>query len=655
MSCFDGVVYPFTAIVGQEQMKKALVLNAINPAIGGVLIRGEKGTAKSTAVRALAELLPELEAVADCPFGCHPFDRTQMCAACRGRLERGETLPVVRRKMRVVELPLGTTEDRLLGTLDIGEAIRRGTNRFQPGILAEAHRAILYVDEVNLLPDHLVDVLLDAAAMGCNTVEREGISYTHPSQFILVGTMNPEEGDLRPQFLDRFGLCVEVAAVSDLKSRVEIIARRSEFERDPHGFRERWQKSQQRLAHRILRAKEMLPRVRVSREMLEFVARICVEAGVNGHRADIVMTKAATTIAAYRGRLRVTKEDVQEAAGLVLFHRLKSRPFQAPQQARVQVLHQILEPDKAGQAKDHPPPEEGQVSPDGSAPAGLGEPEVVFPVGQVFSPKSVTSRETRRPRGGNSRRGEKPGESRRGRYVRARPPTGKPQDVAVVPTLRAAACRCASSGQAGVPLLIQEEDIREKVREAPPNRTIVFVVDASGSMGARKRMIATKGAILSLLINAYQRRDRIALVAFRGSKAEVLLPPTSSVQMAEQHLRELPTGGKTPLAHGLLTGLELLKQELRRCKDVQPFLVLISDGRANIPLEQGDPVADARRIAEMIRSQGITGVVIDPENDFVNLGLARELAQAMGAQYYRLEDLRAEGLVEVLRTRLQSA
>jgi len=320
--------YPFTAIVGQEKMKNALILNAINPRLGGVLIRGEKGTAKSTAVRALANLLPEIEVVADCKFSCDPHVKQKMCQECLARLEQVENLPTMRRKIRVVDLPVSSTEDRVVGTLDIEQAIKKGEKRFESGILAEANRGILYVDEVNLLDDHIVDVLLDSAAMGVNIMEREGVSYSHPAQFILVGTMNPEEGELRPQLLDRFGLCVNVEGIIDPDLRVEVVKRRAAYEEDPVQFQKAWQEEENKLQEAIVRAKELLDQVIMSDDMLHLIARIAIEMHVDGHRADITIMKAAKTFAAFHGREKVPKEDVQTVAEMALQHRMRRKPFQ---------------------------------------------------------------------------------------------------------------------------------------------------------------------------------------------------------------------------------------------------------------------------------------------------------------------------------------
>ena len=323
--------YPFSAIVGQEKMKKALILNAINPSIGGVLIRGQKGTAKSTAVRALAHLLPEVEVVKSCEYSCDPSGTKNLCCHCHLKLKSGQKLEVEKRYMKVVELPLGTTEDRLLGTIDIEKALKKGEKSFESGILAEANRNILYVDEINLLDDHLVDVLLDSAAMGTNHIEREGISFSHPAKFILIGTMNPEEGDLRPQLLDRFGLCVEVEGIDSVEKRIEIMEHSLQFEQNPSEFYEKWKNEDKKLTMMLTLAQKQLPSVKYTKEILESIANLSVEVAVDGHRADIFMLKTAQTIAALHQRNLITDDDVKEAAELVLMHRLRRRPFQEPQ------------------------------------------------------------------------------------------------------------------------------------------------------------------------------------------------------------------------------------------------------------------------------------------------------------------------------------
>jgi len=358
MSCFEKTIYPFTAIVGQEKMKKALLLNAINPRLGGVLIKGEKGTAKSTAVRALAALLPEIEVVADCAFGCHPSEPSLMCEKCLARYKKGEKLSTSVKRTKVINLPVSATEDRVVGTLDIEHAIKKGEKKFETGVLAEAHRGILYVDEINLLDDHVVDILLDSAAMGTNIVEREGVSFSHPAHFILVGTMNPEEGDLRPQLLDRFGLCVSIEGITDPKARVEIIKKRAAYEDGPVEFINNTKEEQEKLRGQIITAQKKLKEVSISDEMLELIANISLQMGVDGHRADIVMMKTAMTIAAYYGRCEVNEDDVKEAAELVLLHRMRRKPFQEPQMDQDK-LDDIMDQQKQ-QKKDNKDQEQQQ-------------------------------------------------------------------------------------------------------------------------------------------------------------------------------------------------------------------------------------------------------------------------------------------------------
>jgi len=320
----ERILYPFSAIVAQDKMKTALILNAINPAIGGVLIRGERGTAKSTAVRSLAELLPEQAVVVGCPYNCDPDAPETMCRECR---RKGAEIQRTMQRMRVVELPVSATEDKVVGTLDITAAIKNGDKQFEPGILAEANRNILYVDEVNLLSDHIVDVLLDSAAMGLNTVEREGISFSHPAKFILIGTMNPEEGDLRPQLLDRFGLCVNIEGIADPDMRLEIVKRKMAFDRDPSAFRRQWAPEDRRIEERIIAAKQLLQQVTISDEMLRKIVDACITLDVDGHRGDIAMMKTASTLAAYNSRTVVTEEDIRQAAEMVLPHRMRKTPF----------------------------------------------------------------------------------------------------------------------------------------------------------------------------------------------------------------------------------------------------------------------------------------------------------------------------------------
>jgi len=680
-------VYPFSAIVGQERLKRALTACAVCPSIGGVLARGQKGTAKSTAVRALAALLPHIEVVRGCPFSCAP--EGPHCPACATRIAEGETPATNWRPARLVDLPLGATEDRVSGSLDLEAAIRQGRKQLEPGLLARAHRGVLYVDEVNLLSDHLVDILLDAASMGENVVEREGISFRHPAQLILIGTMNPEEGELRPQLLDRFGLCVEVAAPLDLNERMEVLRRREAFDADPASFAAQWAEEERRMARAIVEARRALPQVRIPAPLLRQATELCLEACVAGHRADIALRLTARTLAALAGREDVRAVDLDEAAELVLLHRRRMPPPPAPPEQEKekeqkqedpehqheheleQQQEQQPEPQQAeqqpedartgedeGEMEESPPKDEPEDEPGDGESEATGSPaalETIFPVGAAFRVKPIVYKKDRVVRTGSGRRTRSRTSQKSGRYVKARH-NPAPTDLALDATLRAAAPhqfrrRQELSSPQDIAVLVRASDLRQRVREKRMGHFIVFVVDASGSMGAGKRMVETKGAVLSLLLDAYQKRDKVGLVAFRGQGASVLLPPTSSVDLAYKLLEELPTGGKTPLVHGLSLGHELLQRQLRRDPASFPVLVLISDGKANVSLAGGKPLAEAKLAARTIAEDPrIRTLVVDVEKaGLIRFGLAEGLAAEMGAQYFRIEDLHARDLVDVLR------
>jgi magnesium chelatase subunit D len=649
-------VFPFTALIGQERMKRALLLNAINPRLGGVLIRGEKGTAKSTAVRALASLLPEIDVVVGCHYGCDPASPDDWCADCMDRAHSGQSapLPTAARRVPIVNLPVGATEDRLTGTIDIEEAISQGRRRFEPGLLAAAHRGILYVDEVNLLNDHLVDVLLDVAAMGTNYVEREGISLSHPAQLILVGTMNPEEGDLRPQLLDRFALAVEVQGLDDRAERAEVVRRRIAFENDPVGFMERWGAAEDDERQRILAARALLPSVALSDQMLDLITHLCTDFQVDGLRADIVMYKTAVTLAAYAGRARVQEEDVRDAAELALLHRRRRQPFEQPRMDPGDLDRSIE--NHRSQPPPEPEPDVANTPPvdrsDQPAPpeSPTASHEQVVAAGDPYAVRNLApaapARQDRASRAGKrSRVRSKDGQ---GAYVRARPAGPETRDLALDATVRAAAPhqrRRRERRPDGPALLVDGSDLHEKVRETRAGNVILFAVDASGSMAARRRMAAAKQAVLSLLLDAYQKRDRVGLISFRGSRAELLLPPTTSVDLAERRLQSLPTGGRTPLGHALQVGLLAFGRHLANHPEDVPLLLVVSDGRANVAIGSGDPAAELMTLAGEIRARGIESVVVDTESGQLRVGLCRPLSEALGAAYLPLEQLRAGELL----------
>jgi magnesium chelatase subunit D len=650
-------VYPFCAIVGQEKMKLALILNVINPKIGGVLLRGEKGTGKSLVVRALAHLLPEVNVVADCPFHCDPARPKEMCDACSAKVTNGEKLYAAKRPVSVVELPIGATEDRLVGTLDIEKAIKTGEKHFEPGLLAEANRNILYIDEVNLLDDHLVDVLLDAAAMGVNYVEREGVSFSHPAQFVLVGTMNPEEGELRPQLLDRFALSVEVKGIPYQAARAEIVRRRIAFEKNPASFIASQNNDQEHTRRKIVAASKLLPKVKLSDEMLDLITQICIDFAVDGHRADITMYKTACTIAAFKGRTEVVAEDIKEAAELALPHRRRRQPFEEPKLEQQQ-LQETIQRWSQNKGQQQAPPENDSSQEDQDMEREEPEKERVFEADSPYPVKRLaTPVLDQMQRSSRGRRSKSRSNSKTGRYVDSVIPNGKVEDLAFDATLRVAAPfqnrRKKGASDEGA-LLIEKSDLREKVRERKVGNLVVFVVDASGSMAAEKRMTATKGAILSLLLDAYQRRDRVGMVVFRKNTAELVLPPTNSVEMAQKCLAKLPTGGRTPMAHGLNLGLEVVRDYMKRDKEAIPLMVLVSDGRANVPLNGGDPVEEAKAVAREISSGGIQSIAIDTERGFLTFGLVKQVCDEMGGKYLRLEELSASPIASAVREALPS-
>lgn len=687
-----GWVYPFSAIVGQDGMKLALILNAIEPRIGGVLIRGEKGTAKSTAVRALAALLPHHPVHGGCVFACDPRRPEEWCPACRARGEgktrqgSGDALadpsppplrisklprPVAHtRRVPVVTLPLNATEDMVLGGLDFSLTIRRGSCVFQPGLLARVHRGILYVDEVNLLDDHLVDVILDAAASGENVVEREGVAFRHATRFALVGTMNPEEGSLRPQLLDRFGLCVEVTSERDPDMRVELVERRERFELDYERFCRQFAQEEAHLASRLVRAQDLLPLVRTASHIRKYIGELTRSQNVAGHRADLVIERASCAHSAWNGRTKVLIDDVLEVAEMALVHRRRDAiPPPPPPQPPVEDDEEQEEQNRdEADSKSRPPelsPERNQTPPPSGVdsemessrmppPSGASPPDRLFQVGATFSVKKLAPPDDRLMRRGSGRRSRTRTYQKQGRYVRARM-NGEGLDPALDATLRAAAPHQAKRRGERVcstTVIIRRQDWREKVREKRIGCFLLFVVDASGSMGARGRMAASKGAILSLLLDAYQKRDRVGMISFRRREAQVLLPPTASIEMAASLLRELPVGGRTPLSAGLNQAYRLLQSQLRRDPNLRPLGILITDGKSNVSISGDSSMDETLRLAaRMGKDRRTHWIVVDTEEPgIVRFELARRIAAALGAEYFRIDGLRAADLVNVVTT-----
>jgi magnesium chelatase subunit D len=563
---------PFSAVVGQDDAKLALVLAAIEPRLGGVLLRGQKGSAKTTLARGLAQLLP-----GDSSF---------------------------------VELPLGATEDRVLGSLDLTELLTTGTPRYRPGLLAAAHGGVLYVDEINLLADHLVDVLLDVAVTGVNRIEREGVSHTHPAHFVLVASMNPEEGDLRPQLLDRFGLAVDVIAPTDIATRASAVATQLAAEAEPTVVAPYLD------ADRDLRDRlAAVDSATIPDALVATASRLAVAVGAEGLRADLMLCRAAAAYAGWDARAVATHEDLRRVATIVLAHRRRHSPLDDPglsDQDLDDAFANVEEPD-------------GDASRD----------EVIEPA-PASEPPSLPA--NRIPSAAPGRQGRTLGP--RGRYVRDIPASEDTTAFAVVPTVIAAAARRASRpGGSGSPLA--PEDLREAVREERVGSLVVLVVDTSGSMGANRRIAAAKGVALGLLTDAYQRRNRVAVVAFRGEGAEIVLRPTGSIEIARARLTELATGGTTPLAAGIDSALTVARAA--RSDDLEPLLVLITDGRATVGGD--DPVAAAHAAAGRVAGARVPALVIDAEHDAARLGIAADLARVMKADCLPLARL-ADGEIE---------
>lgn len=694
--------YPFTAVVGMDDLRLALLLNAVSPAVGGVLVRGEKGTAKSTAVRALSALMPHVDVVGGCRFACAPDAPDPGCPD--GPHETGA---VEDRPTRMVELPVGASEDRLVGALDIERALSEGVKAFEPGLLADAHRGILYVDEVNLLHDHLVDLLLDAAAMGASYVEREGVSVRHAARFLLVGTMNPEEGELRPQLLDRFGLTVEVAASREPDQRVSVVRqpagvrRRSgglrgtlggrggraapphrrgtgvaaggdaggrgaaadrgdlcgvRGGRDARGHRDG---AYRHGAGRVGRADgrpgggraaggaagaaapcgAVTPSTRPAWTRTSSTARWRSSAGrTRARTARTIRTRTGRT-AAPTGAVRTAADSRRRTAGRRRLPGRSAPNFRTSRSGRLPRHPRAPTPRRPQSARSNAAaPEQSQEGAPGAggqkAAVGATEP---FRTRRLDVPGLGEGADGRRSRARTAH----------GRTTGARRPHGALGKLHLAATVQAAAPHQRARGRSGRGLVVRRDDLREAVREGREGNLVLFVVDASGSMAARKRMSAVKGAVLSLLLDAYQRRDKIGMITFRGTGAELALPPTSSVEAGAARLEQLPTGGRTPLSEGLLRAHEVLRVERMRDASRRPLLVVVTDGRATGGPE---PVGRAARAARLLAGEGTASVVVDCEAGPVRLGLAGELARELQGTAITLDELRADSVSALVRT-----
>jgi magnesium chelatase subunit D len=589
--------FPFSAVVGQDDLKLALVLAAVDPTIGGVLITGERGTAKSTAARGHAALQPKTTTGEPAPF---------------------------------VELPLGATEDRVVGSLDISRVLQDGSTELRSGLLARADGGVLYVDEVNLLPDHIVDLLLDAAAGGWVTVERDGVSAGEAARFVLVGTMNPEEGELRPQFVDRFGLCVQVRGLELQETRIAAIRQRLSFDDRPASVIDAMQPAEQALREGIVAARGRLAALAMTNDHLSVVAALSVEHQLDGIRGDLAIIKAARALAAWQDASEIRAEHIRRAAELALPHRTRQKKSKSQPRAPTN----LSAPDQ-------------HRAPDGAAPAtgathAAESPRLQFaPPGPDRGPVRLVTEVIDRE--GAGRRGT---ESLGAQRVVGAIPFQHTGTLAIPQTLAAAAKRGARAGEQGVRLAAS--DLMQHERRGPGLCHVLFLVDASGSMATKRRLEVAKGAALGLLTSSYQRRDEVALMVFRAEGTDLLLPFTRHVASIEQALCDVPTGGRTPLARALLDAARLMQTR-------EPaLLVLLTDGRANVSLDGGDPWEEALAACSLLQAACAGALVIDCEPGPIVLGRARVLAQALGAECIALDAMDATALALRIHGRLES-
>lgn len=669
-------VYPFAAIVGQEEMKLGLLLNVIDPRVGGVLIMGHRGTGKSTAVRALADLLPQITRVGGCLYGCEPADEENLCGDCRERLARGERLARELAKVQVIDLPLGATEDRVCGAINVERALTEGVKAFEPGLLARAHRGFLYIDEVNLLEDHLVDLLLDTAVTGRNTVERESISIEHPSRFVLIGSGNPEEGELRPQLLDRFGLHVEIKTLEDLDERLTIVERRNAFELDANGFRAAWEAEQEKLRRRILRARKNISHIKIERKLLSRIAELCISLKVEGHRGELTIARAARALAALEGRREVSSTDIERVAVMSLRHRLRRDPLdQTPGGARIEQALEKLFPSSGNLEPANGKALSADFDPDdfhgGKAKGGVGgaggngtgansgreqrtptEPGGSLEERSLDLPQASGAQKPYAASASSRRQGRKSKAAynpRRGRYARATEHQGQGAKLALDATLRAMLSGGSRpsgaienlSSRTSVNLNPTRDALRYKLYQRKAGALFIFAIDTSGSM-ALNRIRQAKGALASLLERSYIRRDHVALVSFRGHSAEVLLSPSQSTTRARRLLDELPVGGATPLAAGLSASLELARRAARQGRR-RIVLFLFTDGRANVSMKAeglSDKIArrhlirrELEQLGAAFKSAGVSVVIVDTHTGYASNVEGRALATVLNGHY----------------------